>query len=137
MSRQALHAIHQVGGGRAVVLAAARVAHALVAFEAHQVDLEREKIDGRGFDVVVFADVLEHLRDPGSVLKSARGAQRTIVSLPNIGNWTARRQIVAGRFPLDDFGLFDRTHLRFFTRSSAEDLLLTSGWTVTAKPPPR
>jgi hypothetical protein len=65
------------------------------------------------------------------VVQSARGADRTIVSLPNIGNWTARRQLVAGRFPLDDFGLFDRTHLRFFTRRSAEALLTENGWTVT------
>jgi methionine biosynthesis protein MetW len=101
--------------------------------EAHVIDLDHEPLDASGFDVVVFADVLEHLRDPGSVLQSARGAGRAIVSLPNIGNWTARRQIVAGRFPVEDYGLFDRTHLRFFTRNSAEELLTANGWTLTGR----
>ena len=101
--------------------------------EAHVIDLDHEPLDASGFDVVVFADVLEHLRDHGSVLQSARGAGRAIVSLPNIGNWTARPLIVAGRFPLEGYGLFDRTHLRFFTRESAKELLTANGWTLTGR----
>jgi methionine biosynthesis protein MetW len=101
--------------------------------EAHVIDLDRDALDATGYDVVIFADVLEHVRDPGSVLESARGAASALVSLPNIANWTARRQFLAGRFPLEDFGLFDRTHLRFFTRRSSEELLTTSGWTVTGR----
>jgi hypothetical protein len=47
-----------------------------------------------------FGDVLEHLRDPAAVLRWAREiAPRAVVSLPNIGHWTARRELLRGRFP--------------------------------------
>lgn len=83
----------------------------------------REKIDGR-FDVVLFGDVLEHLSHPLAVLRwAAEIGDRVVVSLPNIAHWTARRQILRGRFPQEDHGLFDRTHLRFFTRATARELV--------------
>jgi methionine biosynthesis protein MetW len=90
----------------------------------------RGKIEGR-FDVVLFGDVLEHLRDPDSMLRWAGTiGDRVVVSLPNIAHWTARRQIVRGRFPQEDFGLFDRTHLRYFTRTTARELVERAGLTV-------
>jgi methionine biosynthesis protein MetW len=89
------------------------------------------------FDAVVCGDVLEHLRDPWAALRflatllAPRG--RAVVSLPNIGHWTARRALLRGRFPYADHGLFDRTHLRFFTRASARGLVAAAGLTVTAE----
>ena len=86
---------------------------------------------GRPFDAVLFGDVLEHLRDAETVLRwAATLAPRVVVSLPNIAHWTARRQILRGRFPREDHGLFDRTHLRFFTRASARDLVESCGLAV-------
>ena len=86
----------------------------------------RARVEGP-FDRVLFGDVLEHLRDPGAVLRWARDllapGGRVVASLPNIGHWTARRRLVRGRFPQEDHGLFDRTHLRFFTRASARELV--------------
>jgi methionine biosynthesis protein MetW len=93
-------------------------------------DVEREPLDVRGFDCVVFGDVLEHLRDPAAVLAQARPAVRAVVSVPNIAHWTGRRALVRGRFPREDFGLFDRTHLRFFTRASARDLAAEAGFGI-------
>jgi methionine biosynthesis protein MetW len=93
----------------------------------------RAQVDGP-FDRVLFGDVLEHLRDPAAVLRWARGllapGGRAVVSLPNIAHWTARRQLVRGRFPQEDFGLFDRTHLRFFTRRTARELIGDAGLVV-------
>lgn len=90
----------------------------------------RERVEGR-FDVVLFGDVLEHLADPLEVLRWAAGlGGRVVVSLPNIAHWTARRQLVRGRFPQEDHGLFDRTHLRFFTRASARELVEAAGLRV-------
>jgi hypothetical protein len=43
--------------------------------------------------------------------------------VPNAVHWTARREIARGRFPLRDWGTFDRTHLRWFTRASAHELV--------------
>ena len=93
-------------------------------------DVERDGLDPAGFDVVVFGDVLEHLRDPASVLRAARPAPLVVVSLPNIAHWTARREVLRGRFPQEDFGLFDRTHLRFFTRASAHALAREAGFSL-------
>jgi hypothetical protein len=87
----------------------------------------------------VCADVLEHVRDPWTVLAWLRtllddGAM-AIISVPNIGHWTARRALLRGRFPYADFGLFDRTHLRFFTRDSAHELAERAGFGVRRELP--
>jgi hypothetical protein len=58
-----------------------------------------------------------------------------IVSLPNIAHWTARRALLRGRFDYADFGLFDRTHLRFFTRASATELATRAGFAVREERP--
>ena len=51
-----------------------------------------------------------------------------VVSLPNVRFWQTFWYVgVRGRWPLRDAGLFDRTHLRWFTRRDAEDLLRSSG----------
>jgi SAM-dependent methyltransferase len=99
-------------------------------------DLETfEGWDGLGaFDVVIAGDVLEHLRDPWTVLAWLRTllptSGKAIISLPNIAHWTARRALSRGRFAYADFGLFDRTHLRFFTRDSAQELARRAGFAV-------
>jgi methionine biosynthesis protein MetW len=98
--------------------------------EASQVDINVSGIPAEGFDVVVLADVLEHLIDPLSALRSARPARIVIVSLPNIAHWSARRELVLGRWPQADHGLFDRTHLHFFTRATAHQLARDAGFTV-------
>jgi methionine biosynthesis protein MetW len=98
--------------------------------EVLELDVEQIPLAAARFDVVVFADVLEHLRDPAAVLRQARAAGRAVVSLPNIAHWTARRALLRGRFPREDFGLFDRTHLRYFTRADAHALAREAGFTV-------
>jgi methionine biosynthesis protein MetW len=102
-------------------------------FEARLVDLDVEPINGVGFDVVIFADVLEHLRHPAATLRQAYGSRRVVVSVPNVGHWWGRRQLLAGRFPKDPDGLFDRTHLQFLTRATVRELAYDSGWSVVAE----
>jgi methionine biosynthesis protein MetW len=89
------------------------------------------------FDRVLFGDVLEHLRDPAAVLRWSatllRAGGRAVVSLPNIAHWTARRQLLRGSFPRDDHGLFDRTHLRFFTRTTGRELVEEAGMAVAGE----
>jgi 2-polyprenyl-3-methyl-5-hydroxy-6-metoxy-1,4-benzoquinol methylase len=88
-------------------------------------------------DVIVCADVLEHLRDPWAVLAWLRTllapGGRAVISVPNIAHWTARRALLRGRFDYTDHGLMDRTHLRFFTRASAAELARRAGFAVRAE----
>ncbi len=73
------------------------------------------------FDCIVFADVLEHLRDPWGTL--TRYLQRlkpggyVVVSIPNVRNIALiYNLVVRGQWRYEESGLLDRTHLRFFTR---------------------
>lgn len=85
------------------------------------------------FDLIVCADVLEHLVDPWKTATALRGLgnheTRLAVSIPNIRFLPAVARIAVGRgFQYEEQGLFDRTHLRFFVRSDVDRLLRQSGW---------
>jgi SAM-dependent methyltransferase len=86
------------------------------------------------FDVVVCADVLEHLPRPEELLARIRQwlapGGTLLVSLPNVANVTVRAALLLGRFPYADRGILDRTHLRFYTRRSARSLIEGGGLRV-------
>ncbi len=79
------------------------------------------------FDVVVLADVLEHLVDSVPALGRAIGwcapGGSVIVSVPNIAHWQARWTVARGRWPAAESGTFDVGHLRFFTVQRVRSLL--------------
>ncbi len=90
------------------------------------------RIEGQ-FDLIVCADVLEHLLDPWTIVRRLRGNAhpdtRLAVSIPNIRYAGAVARIVVGRgFEYDKSGIFDATHLRFFTPRNVEHLLGQGGW---------
>lgn len=82
---------------------------------------------GRTFDVVVLADILEHLEDPWSTFDEAvqlvRPGGRVLVSLPNVGHWNTIANLLGGRWPRRSRGIHDSTHLRFFARRDVEELM--------------
>jgi SAM-dependent methyltransferase len=86
------------------------------------------------FDIIVCADVLEHLLENRKVLEQLRRllkpGGRLIASLPNSGNIYFRAVILSGRFPQDEKGLFDRTHIHFYTWSGWQELFASSGYTM-------
>jgi 2-polyprenyl-3-methyl-5-hydroxy-6-metoxy-1,4-benzoquinol methylase len=88
------------------------------------------------FDTVLCYDVLEHLRDPWSVLARLRDllrpGGRVHVALPNARHTSVWLPLVThGRFAYASAGLLDVTHLRFFARRDAEDLVSGAGFEVT------
>jgi SAM-dependent methyltransferase len=84
------------------------------------------------FDVVVFGDVLEHLRDPLPVLRGARRllapGGSVVISVPNVAHGDVRLSLLAGRFDYRDTGLLDETHVRFFTRDNLDRFLRQAGF---------
>lgn len=87
------------------------------------------------FDCVLAADVLEHLRDPwlvlGRLVRQLDPGGAVVVSLPNVRHWETFWQLgVRGTFPRRSTGIFDRTHLRWFTLRDAWVLLADAGLTV-------
>jgi 2-polyprenyl-3-methyl-5-hydroxy-6-metoxy-1,4-benzoquinol methylase len=92
------------------------------------------------FDCLIAADVLEHLVDPWSALAGAaamlEGGATVIVSVPNAANWKGLLRIArTGRWPRDDEGVYDRTHLSWFGPEDAADLVRAAGVDVHAVDP--
>jgi SAM-dependent methyltransferase len=78
-------------------------------------------------DYILFADVLEHLRDPAAVLRACipalKESGKIIISVPNVANFIIRLSLLCGRFDYMDRGILDRTHLRFFTLRSLKKMM--------------
>ncbi len=99
----------------------------------YQATIEEVRLEEE-YRAIVFGDVLEHLVEPAAVLKRLLehlGPDGVVlVSVPNIAHLAVRLLLLLGRFPRMDRGPLDRTHLHFFTRSTAEELLARSGLTL-------
>jgi O-antigen biosynthesis protein len=94
--------------------------------------MESDAVKGVKFDVIVLMDVLEHLRNPLEVLTELVSTclaphGRCVMSIPNVAHGSVRLALLSGRFDYEDWGLLDRTHLRFFTRNSVGNLLAEAG----------
>lgn len=92
------------------------------------------------FDCLIAADVLEHLVDPWATLKAAAGLLRpsgvAVVSVPNVLELKGLLRVVRERRWLrESEGPFDRTHLRWFSRSDVVDLLEQAGLVVESVVP--
>jgi 2-polyprenyl-3-methyl-5-hydroxy-6-metoxy-1,4-benzoquinol methylase len=94
-----------------------------------------ESLPERGFDVVLLADVLEHLVMPNETLLQLRGLLNSdgalVISLPNVVHWITRLKILFGQFNYEPWGTLDHTHLRFFTTKTARALIEAAGYRTT------
>ena len=89
---------------------------------------------GSGFDIVLAADVLEHLVNPGALMSQVRRVSApdgvALFCVPNIAHWYPRFRSTLGMFDYDQRGILDSTHLRFFTRRSIRKLVERQGFSV-------
>lgn len=93
------------------------------------------ELPDRHFDLIICNDVLEHLVDPQAILIQLRPKLVSngvlVASIPNIRYaWALSKILLHKDFPQDDEGIFDRTHLRYFTRKSIVRLFEAAGFKV-------
>lgn len=92
------------------------------------------------YDIIIAADVLEHLADPWETLRALRSILsprgKVIASIPNVRYWKVVADLaVRGEFRYVEAGVLDRTHLRFFTRRSIRRLFTESGYAIESLGP--
>ena len=99
-----------------------RVSRDLEAYHRRDLEEPLEIPEGREFDYVVVADVLEHVKNREQLLRSARRYLkpdgRLLISTPNIAIWFYRLSLLAGRFEYGPRGVLDETHVHLFTQST-------------------
>ena len=108
--------------------------------EVFCVDIEKSDLPFNGeLDAVIFADIIEHLFDPWSVLERARKWLKpdgiVIASIPNTGHYSVILDLLRGRWDYLPFGHLCISHIRFFTRISIEDMFRRSGYSVVEMKP--
>jgi len=95
-----------------------------------------ELLPQQTFDVAVFGDVLEHLRDPWHILETTRKLLNpggfVVASIPNIAHGAVRLALLQGRFNYQKYGILENTHIRFFTGQTIKELFEKSGYFLDA-----
>lgn len=86
------------------------------------------------FNIVILADILEHLRNPEKVLTEIKEFLSKdgliITSIPNIANWSVRLKLLFGEFNYTSHGLLDKTHLKFYTLKNAKRLICNNNYKI-------
>jgi SAM-dependent methyltransferase len=91
----------------------------------------------RKFSYVICGDILEHLRDPAKMLTQIAAILepdgQIVASLPNSGHLHFRLTVLSGRFPQNEKGLFDRTHLHFYMWKGWSTLFENAGFQIDVR----
>ncbi len=83
------------------------------------------------FDCIIYGDVLEHLIDPWRIIRlhaerlSEHGVM--LICMPNVEHWSFAERVLRGTFDYEEQGLFDRTHLRWFTFETTRRAIREAG----------
>ena len=127
---------HEVWGVEMSANAAARAREKLHHVFVGSIEdfLACDAVKGVKFDYITFGDVLEHLIDPGKVLKDCRRilspGGSMAASIPNVAHKAVRLMLLEGRWDYAEFGILDNTHLRFFTRNSIVEIFTKAGFQI-------
>jgi len=92
-----------------------------------------KKIKSR-FDFIIFADVLEHLQNPTTILKECHNILNPegeiVISIPNVAHFSNRLGLLFGMWNYGERGILDKTHLRFYTKSSFQKEIQDCGFLI-------
>lgn len=115
--------------------APARIAASIAT--VYNIDIEQEDLplSDEKFDYILCSDVLEHLKDPWTVVRELRKKLTNngilIASIPNIMHISVIMELIAGSFNYTDAGILDKTHLRFFTLNTMLAMFAEAGYKKT------
>lgn len=86
------------------------------------------------FDCIIYADILEHLIDPWSVLKRQnrllKKGGHVVASIPNVRHYRVIKKLKSGRWDYEEKGVLDSTHVRFFTLESIKKMFRDAGYDI-------
>ncbi len=100
-------------------------------------DIEKVQLDTFGltkeyFDLIICADVLEHLYDPWKILFALRNNLvpdgKIFASIPNIQHINIINNLINGNWTYSKYGVLDATHIRFFTLSEIAKMFSDTGY---------
>lgn len=87
------------------------------------------------FDHIVFGDVLEHLINPSRTIQEFKSLLMPdgsfIMSLPNVAHISIKCGLLKNDFSYTEYGILDKTHLRFFTYLSISKMLAELSLQIT------
>jgi 2-polyprenyl-3-methyl-5-hydroxy-6-metoxy-1,4-benzoquinol methylase len=86
-------------------------------------------------DVWIFADVLEHLYNPWkliSEISKMNNNSELIACIPNSQHWSYQARVNAGQMQYDNEGLFDKTHIRFFSLKTMIQMFIDNGFSINS-----
>lgn len=156
-----LRSIIEIGSGSGVLAKAIKLRSPATEYIGVEIDSEYSELSSRFCDkvlidniedptpalipliqhtsAIIFSDVLEHLYDPWKTLKFIRDNISSncsiYASIPNIQHWSIIFGLISGNFNYSESGLLDKTHLRFFTKSTIQSLFDKSGFEVKSIEP--
>ena len=88
------------------------------------------------YDLVFASAVIEHLKEPEIILQSIKQVLKPqgdlIITTPNVAHWRTRWNLLLGKWNYTDYGILDRTHLKFFTYNTFQQLIKNAGFKIKA-----
>ncbi len=86
----------------------------------------------RKYDCIICSHVLEHIVYPTQLLQqvfaSLHNGGVLIIALPNVMHYKSRIELIKGNFPYQEAGIWDYTHVKWYTFKSAQQLLKNFGF---------
>ncbi len=105
-----------------------------IAIDIEKIHPDQFKLEKDYFDLLIVADVLEHLYDPWRIMDFLRSfiksQGKVLLSFPNTQNINLIANLVQGHWTYEKYGLLDATHIRFFTWNEIEKLLQGTGYRI-------
>ena len=95
--------------------------------DINKIDLAK-RLNNNKFDLILALDFIEHIDDTDKVMEIIKNISNKnsylVVSVPNIKNIRVPFNIYfKNSFPRKDAGIFDKTHLRWFTKKDIKNLI--------------